>query len=420
MSGHSARATLALQRLAEEDPALGALALWCAHRDADGDGPPASTDGRTIFYGAGFARLPSHEQTGLAAHQILHVAFRHAARARAMFARMGDRFDEEVFALGTDAIVNEALVLAGHALPRPCLELTPLLAETLGERTAPGEALARWDTEALYVRLMQARRDGKGEGESPAERAKAAAARAGFEADLDWRAADPEAETEDEAAAEWRERIARAMAAGRAAGRGIGAAGHRIADLPRPGTPWEAVLRGLLAKALTPRARQGWRRPARSWLALDAEAARTGGPRPAIQPALLRESHVPRIALGIDCSGSIDDGRLALFAAQIAGIARRLAAEIHVLGFDTGIRLSEKLAPGACEAAMGRLSFARGGGTDFGPALAAAAALDPSVIVMLTDLDGPMGAAPRAPVIWAVPGEPGRRPPFGRLLSLSR
>jgi predicted metal-dependent peptidase len=150
---HSARATRALRKLGELDPAFAALALWCAHRDGETGGPAARTDGATIWYGPAFAALPLHEQVGLAAHHVLHVAFRHAPRAAAMWERFGDGFDAELYNLATDAIVNETLGLAGYALPRPCATLTGLVEAALGERTTPEAAVGRWDAEALYLRL---------------------------------------------------------------------------------------------------------------------------------------------------------------------------------------------------------------------------------------------------------------------------
>ena len=52
---HSARATTALRALQEDDPAIAALSLWCAHRDA-AEGV-AQTAADTILYGPGFAAL---------------------------------------------------------------------------------------------------------------------------------------------------------------------------------------------------------------------------------------------------------------------------------------------------------------------------------------------------------------------------
>ncbi|MEM9049021.1 MAG: VWA-like domain-containing protein [Pseudomonadota bacterium] len=433
MTRHSERAARALRRLAEDDPAFAALGLWCAHRDAaPGQGPPARagragiapadgpawSDDRTIYYAAAFSALPDHEQVGLAAHHILHVAFRHATRAKGMALRLADRFDADLYGLVTDAIVNETLTAAGYVLPRPCPELTPLLRSALKEDPAPGEALARWDADALYIRLRQTRRRGEGADDDPEERAKSYAKTAGYASDMDWSGAEPETA---QSAAEWRERIARALAEGRAAGRGLGMVGHRLGDLPRASTAWEVVLRGFLAKAVSPEPQIAWRRPARSWLAADSAARAVGAAAPPPLPAVLRDLKIPRIAVCVDCSGSVDDARLGLFAAQIAGIGRRLSAEIHVLVFDTELRSTHRMGAGGWEEVIRRIAFARGGGTDFGPVLAAAAALDPSAIVVLTDLDGPLGSAPGMPVLWAVPdAAPRQRPAFGRVLSLAR
>ena len=148
---HSTRAATALQALTEIDPAMAALSLWCAHRD--GDCALAETTADTITYGPAYARLPLHEQIGLASHHILHAALRHSARMGDMRDRLGERFDATLWTIATDAIVNEALLLADYALPRPALRLTVLLAEAIGQTVPPRQALAEWDAERLYLRL---------------------------------------------------------------------------------------------------------------------------------------------------------------------------------------------------------------------------------------------------------------------------
>jgi hypothetical protein len=414
---HSARASRALRAMNEADPAIAALALWCDHRDADG--PAAETAGSLIRYGPAFDTLPLHEQIGLAAHHVLHVALRHGARMQAMADRLGERFDAELFTVAADAIVNEALVQAGHALPRPALTLTGVLSAALIPYAGAVQALAEWDAERLFLKLVAG---GRGEG-SGAGRALAHARTRAFAQDL--RPADggpvptaPEA-GED---ARWRQHLARAMEAGRGAGRGVGTLGHRLADLPVPSTPWEVVLRGLLARALTESPQPSHRRPSRAWIAAEAEARRAGGPVPAFQPGQRRRAERPRVVIGLDASGSIDDTRLALFMAEVTGIARRVGAELHLIQFDEAVQTHLRLDPHGWQAQLAALPLARGGGTDFGPAVAAALALDPSAIVVLTDLDGPFGPAPRGvPVIWAVPAAPDPpAPPFGRVLSLLR
>ena len=408
MSRHSERASRALRKLAESDPAFASLSLWVDHEDSDARPLPVWSDGTTIRYGASFETHTLAEQMGLAAHHILHVAFRHAARRDAMGLRLGAAHDGALFNVAADAVLNEALFRAGYVMPRPCVVLTDLLRDALHETASPDEALAQWDAERLYVRLMSA--EGKGRETSAAETARAMAERQGFEEDMEAAGA----EQGPDAATDWQERVTRAMEAGRLAGRGIGTIGHRLADLPETRTPWETILRRLVTKAVTELPRRSWRRPTGRWLALDA-----AGQAAPFEPSNAREARAPRLAIGIDSSSSVDGARLALFASQVAGIARRTGAETHVLVFDETVRERRVMRAGAWERAVTEFGFTRDGGTDFTEVLAEADRLDPAVIVMLTDLDAPLPARPRAPVIWAVP-EDVAPPAWGRVISLAR
>ena len=405
---HSTRASAALRALTETDPALAALSLWCAHRDHDG---PTETQGTEIRYGPGFATLPLHEQTGLAGHHVLHVALQHSARMGQMQARFADSFAPDLWQIAADAIVNEALLQAGHAIPRPALTLTGLLAAVYGVPPAAIEALAEWDADRLYLRLMA------GQG-GEAGRARAHAAAQGFGPDL--HPAQTDADGAQDSAADWRAHLARAMAAGAAAGYGIGAFGHRLADLPQPRTPWEVILRRLLLRATLPVPAQSHRRPSRHWLATEAEARIRGTPVPVYQPGSVRSTAVPRLVVGLDCSSSVDGPRLEMFLAEVTGIARRMAAEVHLLAFDTEVRVTLRLDLHRAASQIRALDLPQGGGTDFAPVILAAKGLRASAIIMLTDLDGPFGPDPRLPVIWAVPGEADPPDtPFGRVLSLT-
>lgn len=410
---HSARAGAALRALAEADPALAALSLWCRHRDHDG---PTETAGVEIRYGPGFGALPQHEQVGVAGHHILHVALQHSARMADLAARLGEGFAADLWGIAADSIVNEALLEAGHALPRPALTLTGLLAAALGQVQSPAEALALWDVERLYHRLASsAGRDGAG------EKARAHAARQGH-AGPDLRPAEGEGgRSGEESRAEWRAHLARAMAAGAAAGFGIGRPGARLADLPRPRVAWEAVLRRLLQRAILPWPAPTSHRPDRAWLACEAEARRQGGPVPVFRPGTLRLTRVPRLVLGLDCSTSIDAAGRARLLGEVAGLARRNRAELHLLPFDTVVHAPCRIDPARWRAELAALALPEGGGTDFRPLIAAAARLAPSALVVLTDLDGPVDRAPRFPVIWAVPETPVPvSAPFGHLLPLDR
>ena len=139
----------------------------------------------TITYGPDFERLPLHEAIGLASHHILHASLRHSGRMGDMRDRMGTRFDPTLWTIATDAIVNEALLLAGYALPRPALRLTALLADAIGQTIPARQALSEWDAERLYLRLA----GGTGS-DGSAARARADAAKQGFAGDLHPEAVD--------------------------------------------------------------------------------------------------------------------------------------------------------------------------------------------------------------------------------------
>ena len=405
MSVHSERAAPALAHLGEADPALAALALWIAHRDGD----PMRSDATTIHYDAAFALRPRPEQVGLAGHHILHVAFRHAARMAAMAEREGARFDARRFTLAADALVNEALIAAEHALPRPAVRLADLLAMLDAAEESPEAALAAWDVERLYLALgAEEARSGGGESADYARRM-------GLAPDLE---PDPDGGAEDPQAADWQGHLARALEAGRQAGRGIGRLAAALGDLPAPRVPWERRLRGLVARALGHRPQPAPTRPARAWIAREAAARAARTATPGFEPALAREGARPRLAVALDTSGSVEDATLARFAAEIAGLARRTGAETHLLAFDETVHEARLLPPAGVEAALRARPLRRGGGTSFEEVLAAAERLRPAIAVVLTDLDGRFPARPAMPVLWATPGAPRATPPFGRVLEL--
>ncbi len=127
---------------------------------------------------------------------------------------------------------------------------------------------------------------------------------------------------------------------------------------------------------------------------------------------------MPKLAVIVDVSGSIDDALLARFCREIEAIARRTGAGLTLVIGDDRVQRVERFAAG--RVALGDLAFPGRGGTDFTPLLEEADADDPDVAVVLTDLDGPARHRPRCPVIWAVTEAHARaEPPFGRKLVLA-
>jgi predicted metal-dependent peptidase len=218
-------------------------------------------------------------------------------------------------------------------------------------------------------------------------------------------------EAQAEATREWSERLQRAHANDGE----FSMLRTLLADLPRSRTPWEQVLRTLLARALSLQRGVSWSRPSRSYIANQGRTA--GGRRLPWEPGFSATTAVPRLVLVIDVSGSIPDALMASFSREIVAIVRRLESSVVLLIGDDRVRHVIRFEPGRFK--LEDIRFEGGGGTDFDPLLEEADRHAPDITVVLTDLDGPARQRPRAPVVWAVPEAfAAAVPPFGRVLVL--
>ena len=95
-------------------------------------------------------------------------------------------------------------------------------------------------------------------------------------------------------------------------------------------------------------------------------------------------------------------------------------AQTHLLCFDETVYHHAVLKPAQCENALTSADFRRDGGTSFRDVLDEARKIDPSIVVILTDLDGAFGPPPPFDVVWATPRPSWPLPPFGKVLSLAR
>jgi hypothetical protein len=205
------------------------------------------------------------------------------------------------------------------------------------ERHQPVDAaLAHWDVESLYraVDDRQPREGGAvgssassacegrsaalaqridaGQGETGgtaidgprAQRLRALAGRTG--GDLCAAPQDSAAEADEaEQARRWRERLLRSQAGGPEGS----LLRMLVADLPSSRTPWEQVLRMRVARALSRQPALSWSRPTRAYLANQGRS----GPHRRLpwEPGSVASRAVPRVALVLDASGSIDAALLA-------------------------------------------------------------------------------------------------------------
>jgi predicted metal-dependent peptidase len=444
------RATRAIQRMVEFAPSTGGLALWVRHQDvpADIDAPPAMTDGNTVYYGVAFDDLQLPEQVGLVAHEVLHVALCHPQRFLDLQRLLGD-VDLQLFNICADAIVNSTL---GHLswlrLPPSSVFLDQLLASALDLKEDVETALLRWDVERLY-RAIDDRRmpdqstqkqsgnnsqsnakssSGQSKDRNPSQAAtehrrvhtredgkrsaKVRALGAQSHADLapsEGTQGAPEAEAEQ--ARERSERLLR----GHVNDGAFSMLRALIADLPRTRTPWEQVLRTQLARGLARKPALSWSRPTRSYIANQGRS----GPNRRLpwEPGFSPTKTVPRLAVIVDVSGSINVDLMERFAREIEAITRRQEASLVLIIGDDQVRRVEVLEPGRVD--LRKIEFRGGGGTNFTPLLQEADKHRPDIAVVLTDLEGPAHFRPRWPVIWAVPQSYAHAvQPFGRKLTL--
>lgn len=401
------RAARALAHLPEHDPALAALALWCDMQDAAGDETFTSND--VIHIGAGFTELPLREQIGLLGHHVLHVALRHEFRMQSMQQRFGAAFDARTHNLCSDAIINECLVRGGHSVTRPAVLLKQLLTHTSAGGLDPAQdVLGQWDVDRLYVQTRQSTARDALAGYNTA---------AAFNQDIYPFQIPLKA---DRDAGVWRAHLVRAARSAGAAGRGIGQVLHHLSDATVSRTPWEHHLRRLLAKATSHHPRRSYRRPRSAWIAADAHARHTGGPHPVFEPAVIRQGTQPRLVVAVDASGSVANDTLAVFAGEIIGITNKTNAETHLLCFDEEVFAHRRVTGVNARSAFQGLPLRRDGGTSFIDVLSKADALNPSLIIVLTDMRGAFGPRPSAPVLWATPVPAVATPPFGGMLELVR
>lgn len=126
-------------------------ALGASLRRGGADGPlVVENDGATLRYGPGFEQRPLAIQTRLVAHEVLHVALRHAPRYLELRRQLGD-VDLELANICADAIVNSTLShLSWLELESPVL-LEDLLGSALKIRQDLTRSLLEWDLERLYL-----------------------------------------------------------------------------------------------------------------------------------------------------------------------------------------------------------------------------------------------------------------------------
>lgn len=330
----------AATRLALEQPFFGTL-LAMTDLVADEGIPTLATNGERLYYNPEFLKgLSSLEAEGALVHELMHIIYLHCDPSR-----RGGRQARAWNAAG-DYAINQELKDSGFHLPKDVL-----LDKRYAGLTAEGiyDLLPRQDEWACLDRLLpmpeQARE------QMPGRILAAAAAQSGGLPD---------------GVARW------------------------VKLLRSSRVPWRRVLRRFLRETLG-REEQAFLPPSRRhlWDGRYLPSTKLG--------------RKGRLVVAVDTSGSIDEGMLASFAAEIEALAP-LCESLTVMTCDAKVHETVRLPE--MSGWLAKIKFKGGGGTDFAPVFARADALKPppDALVYLTDGQGVFpGRKPRGyPVLWAL------------------
>ena len=391
---------LAVRKIVSRDVGLAGILFWVPYRITGHTGVEwiAWTDGSAIYFGHDFFGFSESEQLGIIVHETLHVAFRHRQRGDRLRQREGDGYNHFLWVFSCDCIINHGIrQLSWLSLPAGAANIADVIRkEDLEQKPA-----ALWTAEEIYRYVLQY-----------AIEVRIAAAGFGCVPDLqvvpdlqaDAKAPIPhinQRSIEDVAEDRvWGERIRRAQA-----GSQPGSVLRKIsADIPKPEVAWEAVLREFVVARVMPRTKASWNRPSRRTLALDMDV---------VEPGIERARGIRRIGIVMDTSGSIEEGLLAKFVAEIEGIVARTGCEVMLVVSDAAVH--------SVDCIRGKLPagyrFKGGGGTDFRPGIEKLNKYAIACAVYLTDLCGTFPEKnPSFPLLWATTQD--LDVPFGRKVLL--
>ena len=351
----------------------------------------AAVSRTTLFFNPEAAcLLTAPELDFVLCHEVLHIALGHTT-TRLTGIGTNRRLANEA----EDYIINEILL---ETLPTTMRAMPSVDGKALGLLDKALTKAGGYTAEGVYAILLNRPRSRSSQGFDEVLTEAEARARG-----LDVDGGHMEAEAEVAGLA------ANAMAAAKmAGGSGDIPSGLRrlLQDFLEPQVPWQDLLRRFCAARLADRSERSWRRLSRRGLTL-------GIMLPAAQPG----ESMGRLAVAIDCSGSIGEKELAEFAAEVRSIAQDCRpSALHLIYFDATVCHEEVFGPGD-EVVVRPYG---GGGTAFSPAIRAAASAEepPDAMIFLTDLgSSDFGLPPAFPVLW-VCNSKATKAPFGEIIHM--
>jgi predicted metal-dependent peptidase len=340
----------------------------------EGDVKTLETNGDYIIYNKEYMNTLSQGETIFAlGHEVLHAALQHVYRRESKDVKKWNR--------ACDYVVNDLLIKEKIGTPIEGILHDPQMVTNAG-----GTA------EGIYKMLPD---DPEGDDNSPG------AGDPGGSLDDMKDGGNDQAETEQKQA-EMKVKVAQAANAAKMCGKLSNGMERLVKEVVKSKTDWRAVLR----RFFTERAKNEYTyaKPKRRFLAEDIYL-----------PGLNGET-CGSIGVAFDCSGSIDEHTVDLFAREIKAIIEDVKPkEVHVIYFDSDVAGHDKFEQDQEFVVNPR----GGGGTAFSPVFDHAAIHCPEVTAMifLTDLICyDFGNDPGYPVLWV--STCNDQAPFGDVIKL--
>ena len=361
-----------------DQPFFGALALRLELR-ADPSAGTAWTDGKSLGYDPTWIKgLTLDQVKGLWAHEILHCACAHHVRR-------GQR-DAARWNLATDQAINHILVNQGFTLPND-----PQLDPQYRDKAA----------EEIYTLMGDGDQDPgpSGGGQDPGGNGGVKDGKGDQGQTL-----GPQDQAQEDQ--NWKVALTQAAQQAKACGNLPADLARLVAEIVHPKlNPYE-ILRQFVE--LSARNDYTWTPPNRRYLG-------QGFYLPS-----LRSEELPAIVVAVDTSGSVDQGQLDQFAAEVSGILEAYETTITVIYCDSSMQGTPEIF--TREDLPLTMAAAGGGGTDFRPPFKwiQDQGLEPACLIYLTDMDCKRYPVdPGFPVLWAKIGTwPTAAPPFGEVIEL--
>lgn len=370
----------------------------------------AWTNGRVMAFNPDYVNSLTPEQTeGLAAHLVMHPACGHHLRRQGRDRRDWNR--------ACDYVINGILQDVGLRLPAGYLFLEQyhggsaeavyqiLRGEESDDEDPSGEEeAARLDEEER----SEGERDqgaGEGRGDDETDEDKDGSSDPGLSGEVRDDPGEPGPGESLPPAIDWQRAMIQAALNARDAGRLPAGLERLVSDASAPRMGWRELLQRFILRSA--RSDYSWLRPNRRHLHHN------------LYLPSLSNHQLGEIVIAVDTSGSIDDGQLQRFAAEVGTVLEQCPATVHLLYCDLHIVRRELFQPHDPPILLKPFG---GGGTDYRPVFAhiEQAGIQPDCLIYLTDLECDLfpERRPGYPVLWLRIGDDGVQPPFGEVVRL--